>query len=116
MKAEIKAEWIAALRSGNYRQGYGGLRSEEDKFCCLGVLCDLAVKAGVLGEGRLNKFDHEYEYGLEGESVSLPLEVMEWSGINNMVGRIAPIGSLIALNDGHKLSFEHIAIVIEEEL
>ena len=33
-------QWIAALRSGGYAQGKGALR-RGNKFCCLGVLCDL---------------------------------------------------------------------------
>ena len=40
MTPEFKAQWIAALRSGKYEQGKGRLR-EGDKFCCLGVACDL---------------------------------------------------------------------------
>ena len=31
-------KWISALRSGEYRQGRGALRSKDDRFCCLGVL------------------------------------------------------------------------------
>lgn len=40
MNPEWKAKWVAALRSGNYQQGSGDLR-HDDRFCCLGVLCDL---------------------------------------------------------------------------
>lgn len=49
MKQEIKEQWTGALRSGDYNQGTGHLR-EGDGYCCLGVLCDLAVKAGVIPE------------------------------------------------------------------
>lgn len=38
---EIKAEWIAALRSGKYEQGRYTLRTPDNKFCCLGVYCDM---------------------------------------------------------------------------
>ena len=41
MNPEVKAKWLAALRSGEYKQGRGRLRSANDEFCCLGVLCDL---------------------------------------------------------------------------
>ena len=37
---EIKDKWIAALTSGEYKQGQGYLRL-GDTYCCLGVLCDL---------------------------------------------------------------------------
>ena len=34
-------EWINALRSGDYEQGNNRLRTLDNKFCCLGVLCTL---------------------------------------------------------------------------
>ena len=49
---EVYNIWIKALRSGKYEQTDSMLRSpaihseESDKFCCLGVLCDLAAKDG----------------------------------------------------------------------
>lgn len=43
MDAELKAKWVAALRSGEYRQGAGQLYSEtRGAYCCLGVLCKVA--------------------------------------------------------------------------
>jgi hypothetical protein len=41
MDPEIKAKWIEALRSGKYKQARMALR-RDDRFCCLGVLCDVA--------------------------------------------------------------------------
>lgn len=38
---ELKDRWIAALRSGKYKQGQRRLRWFDDTFCCLGVLCDV---------------------------------------------------------------------------
>ena len=40
MDAELKAKWVNALRSGDYRQAKGALKYAGG-FCCLGVLCDL---------------------------------------------------------------------------
>lgn len=37
MDAELKAKWIAALRSGEYRQCRDAL-VKDGGFCCLGVL------------------------------------------------------------------------------
>lgn len=46
----IKAEWLAALRGGEYKQGHRRLclvSSEGHKsYCCLGVLADLLIKRG----------------------------------------------------------------------
>lgn len=37
---ELKDKWVAALRSGEYTQGFCGLRYGNE-YCCLGVLCDV---------------------------------------------------------------------------
>lgn len=37
----VRTKWIEALRSGKYKQGTCCLRSAGDRFCCLGVLCDV---------------------------------------------------------------------------
>lgn len=47
LKPEVKTLWLEALRSGRYEQGEKNLE-RDGKFCCLGVLCDLAVQAGVI--------------------------------------------------------------------
>lgn len=41
MREVTVEEWVAALRSGKYRQTKGYLR-DQTGFCCLGVGCDLA--------------------------------------------------------------------------
>lgn len=40
---ELKAKWLVALRSGEYQQAKGALRTIEGEkcMCCLGVLCDV---------------------------------------------------------------------------
>lgn len=45
MDPEIKAKWIAALRSGRYPQTRAALRTDVG-YCCLGVLCDLLRPKG----------------------------------------------------------------------
>lgn len=47
MNPEVKAAWVAALRSGKYQQGQRRLCVEdggERRFCCLGVLEDLRMQ------------------------------------------------------------------------
>jgi hypothetical protein len=44
MDPTLKRQWIDALRSGKYQQGKKALRTDENKFCCLGVLCDISGK------------------------------------------------------------------------
>ena len=47
MKTELVKKWTTALESGEYEQGIGKLRSPDDKYCCLGVLCDIMEQNGV---------------------------------------------------------------------
>jgi len=45
MDAEIKAQWLTELRSGERQQANGTLRAGGEvtgfSYCCLGVLCDI---------------------------------------------------------------------------
>jgi hypothetical protein len=45
MKTELKQKWLAALRSGEYRQGMRNLKYNQEGevyHCCLGVLAEMA--------------------------------------------------------------------------
>jgi hypothetical protein len=43
MTPELKARWLTALRSGNYKQGFYKLKDKEDNtYCPLGVLAHVA--------------------------------------------------------------------------
>lgn len=46
MNPEIKAKWLEALCGGKYQQGKNVLRSQDDKYCCLGVLADIIAPTG----------------------------------------------------------------------
>lgn len=39
---DLQRAWIDALRSGKYEQGQGFLKDKHDRYCCLGILCELA--------------------------------------------------------------------------
>jgi len=72
MNKKIKAKWIAALTSGDYKQAKGKLQT-PDGYCCLGVLCDLHSKA----TGTEWDMDKHYM----DDNNSLPNEVIEWTGM-----------------------------------
>ena len=114
MNADIAKQWVEALRSGDYVQGGGALR-RDGKHCCLGVLCDLAVEAGVIPEPVMTDH-HEFVYG--GKYALLPNSVMVWSGMKTAGGAFRnpdepePF-NLTGLNDS-PVSFEVIAKTIEE--
>lgn len=81
MNPEIKAQWVAALRSGEYEQGTGRLH-RGDTFCCLGVLCDLAIKAGAPGVEEFRR-PTEIVSTYNGLQLILPGSVREWAGLDS---------------------------------
>lgn len=84
MNAEIKAEWVADLRSGRYQQGRGAL-NRDGRFCCLGVLCEQAVRKGVIPAPTKKTAGYGtvayYGEGLNAQASVLPDVVAEWAGI-----------------------------------
>jgi hypothetical protein len=136
MKADIKAQWIADLRSGEFEQGKSYLETVEvdgkHKLCCLGVLSRQAVKAGVIPEPELHNgaylyLDDEYDQNgnVTGESFnqssSLPRKVQEWAGVTEGEGDIALNASqsqdrttAIEANDMDELPFSRIADLVEQ--
>ncbi len=120
MNPDVKQLWIDALRSGKYRQGNTVLKNEDGHCCALGVLCELAVEAGVTtsvgGLGDIVK------YGECGLTQMPPLSVMEWADMpqSNPVVFLYPDSDEIAyisdLNDKHEFPFTTIANYIEEQL
>lgn len=116
MKPEIKAKWVAALRSGEYEQGKGALRTANDKFCCLGVLCDIhARETGVAWSDT----DSIYPWAYLTEDLALPKEVMAWAGLSNYNPKLGE-ATCASHNDGAvtcvKKSFSEIADLIEANL
>jgi hypothetical protein len=116
MNQDIKRLWIDALRSGNYQQGRGQLRS-GDRYCCLGVLCELAVAANVVGNVEGNDCGFYY---YDGDGSILPISVIEWAGLfsNNPEVTYDDDGKrtgLAQLNDMGR-TFDQIADLIERNL
>lgn len=135
MNPEIKELWVEALESGEYTQGKKVLHNQDNNtFCCLGVLCDLAVKAGLdieIGEREDVVVDikpEEYEHvrgdvtTYDNSYTALPASVMEWAGIEHDVadfwiddehgGRHSDC--LTRVNDAGG-TFESIATIIKEK-
>jgi len=107
MKPQIKEKWIAALRSGKYKQGHAVLKQtydDQDLYCCLGVLCDLYIKDKKL-KRTTSIMRGSY----------LPLNVQEWSGLRDGEGSYGN-GNLVHDNDLKRKSFKQIANIIEKYL
>jgi hypothetical protein len=60
LKPEVKAKWLAALRSGKYKQGSGilaktSVSSGKTNYCCLGVLAKVSGVTKGLNEEFLTE-------------------------------------------------------------
>ena len=109
MNPAIKAEWVKALRSGNYAQGKGNLRTFDDKYCCLGVLCDIGQRKAWTR--RDDSYMYHYEHGGNTSYTALP-----GSGINTVIGISASSESALMIMNDNGDSFEEIADYIEKNL
>jgi hypothetical protein len=110
MNKRIKARWVKALRSGRYKQGRNMLRTDDGKFCCLGVLCDLHSKSTGTAWGTDGRYF--------GNSATLPLPVMEWAGLD-LAPELTIGGSTLFAsehNDEGSWRFSTIAKAIEAQL
>lgn len=112
MKAEDKKKWVEALRSGDYKQGVHALRDYDDKYCCLGVACEIfGMKAKKNSDLSL------YDYGKN--SSYLPVTLVRRLGLGTNGELPKPVQfkgithtDLVGLNDAGA-SFKKIAQIIE---
>lgn len=99
---------VDALRSGEFKQRYGGLKgiahSGGVSHCCLGVATEVALRNGA--ESRGNAWD----------GTALHWELTRWYGFEsgNPIIRPAPCRDAVAANDICKLDFNQIADAFEE--
>ena len=122
MNKDIKKLWVDALLSGDYEQGYHRLKNPNDKFCCLGVLCDVHLKLypenkWVVNEIITKDYCESHEY--MGCGSYLPDDVKVWSGLYDETYSVVINGQNAALarhNDSYKQSFKEIAHAIDEQL
>lgn len=105
MKKDIAELWATTLESGRFEQGRQQL-NRENKLCCLGVLCELAIENGVNVEKK--EFGEEYRYNER--NLFPPDEVNDWCEIGT-----AGAKKLSWKNDEDLLSFKQIAKLIREE-
>lgn len=118
MYAEPKKLWMAALRGGKYPQTKGSLHDDKG-YCCLGVLCEVAIEQGIdIQRGETSVIEGiKPAQTYDNEAGILPLKVMEWAGIADGYGIYRDSNNeretLVNLNDSGE-SFTSIADTIEE--
>lgn len=106
MKKGLKARWVAALRSGKFKQGKNQLRrknevSGKETFCCLGVLCK--VSPAVMKRRTLKKFN--------AGAGSLWGQALAYAGFSIKIET-----TLARMNDNGGHGFKRIANWIEKNL
>lgn len=114
MDKAVKKRWLKALRSGSYAQGAGRLKNYENKFCCLGVLCDI-----LPNEGSWKDYDKKYQSSSdfilkETKEVSnghLPLSLIKKFQLSELQVR-----KLVDMNDTEKKTFKEIAAYISRNM
>jgi len=103
-------KWLKALESGKFKQGKEVLRSIDNKFCCLGVACELFKSS----EPELVGGSYDYS----GEGITAPAFVVEALRLRGNVGdhrdQDQKCEHLAALNDGGK-RFKTIAKIIRAD-
>lgn len=128
MNADVRAAWVAALRSGEYKQGHGALCQDDPEaegeklYCCLGVLAELAAEAGIVSpakkEAKEEGVSVRWLYSSKSGDYSsfLSREMRKWAGIEDLDptvlihSRSVPLSKL---NDELGYTFDDIADVLE---
>jgi hypothetical protein len=131
MKKEIADKWVKALRSGEFKQGREFLaNAETNEYCCLGVLCELAIRDGLsdLKKTRVtdiknNTAVYKYETDIFGRTDVLPAEVMEWADMVSQNGNLPEKilvddnlwGTCLSFLNDNGATFKEIANIIEDK-
>lgn len=127
LKPEVKARWLEALRSGEYKQQTGALR-RFDGFCCKGVLANLFIQDTK--QGRWDEPDSRSIIALTGVKGTpnleyetyLPNVIYAWAfqdfvpgSINCVIGPRTESGKGLGKLNDDGLTFAEIADIIEKE-
>ena len=140
MNKKIKQQWVAALRSGKFTQGYGQLVHHSTSelptaHCVLGVLCHLAVEASqaigrqaphpdddhTLVDGHETIMDGYADLNGDWAFDILPHGVRKWAQLEKNSPRIRVLPTsektrlLTSINDNGG-SFSVMAKLIDEQL
>lgn len=132
INTENMIKWLRRLKSGKDKQGRFFLNkvssSGESNYCCLGVLCEVAIEAGL---DIIKKPDVGFDYNINNEYVKIdifqyngdgnlqPREVSRWLGLGGVRNVLITFGGeqvlVSKLNDINQLTFSEIADLLFNE-
>lgn len=124
MKREDAKKWLAALRSGEYKQGKQTLRTSDNKFCCLGVLqhCLTGSVETYSGPNSDEALSLPTPTWLEKHDIEFTKKdgiVCQWPWLSKLkMGAVSANDGTDPLSPKHveNKTFEEIADAIEEEI
>lgn len=131
LKSEVKDPFVKALTSGEYPQGRLQLRTNDGRYCCIGVLTDLAAKAGVVvWDDNLECGSARFRFGIIGENgyketCVMPKAVAEWAfekapdargDVPFIDENGVQVDTMMAMNDTQDAGFVEIAAKVEKYL
>lgn len=102
-KREFK-QWVAALDSGEYKQGKGKLHNENNEYCCLGVACKITIPKHLIQCS---------ENVISGGLPSIQRAAPQWLREINDDFNDKTNKSLSSLNDEDGYTFPEIATLLE---
>lgn len=113
MFSDVAELWVSGLRAG-YSEGHSGvLRTVDEKYDPLGVLCDVAYRhGGIDGWVRKHKcwlFDHQWFY--------LPQSVIDWAGLTfDEISDVVPLLEKVVEIFDNGGSFDDVADFVEQNV
>lgn len=117
MKTNLKSAWVANLRSGKFDQTQEALHDNMG-YCCLGVLLETAIDAGLpVVKNEPREDEENIRYGVENDSwgptndAELDDPLRELLGLDSQIQK-----NLIRMNDDEHKDFITIADYIEEKV
>lgn len=104
MNPHVKKEWVAALRSRQYKQGARYL-CKGDRYNAFGVLFD----ACIVGDWTYD--EHTDSWNVDNSGSLLPATIAEGVGLY-----LGDEFTIMTMNDVHSVTFKEIATWIERNL
>ncbi len=118
LRKAFKTKWLKALRSGEFQQEYGQLRTRtfanDNAYCCLGVACEVVGGAySTIAPFPPNKV---LDKMFVGNGAAIRTEASQIDVYSAKAARTNVLTKLAHMNDESKLSFKSIANWIEKNL
>lgn len=118
LSTALKLKWSLTLRSGSYIQGKGALR-RGDRYCHLGVLCDLLSKErrGTWSPSIPSAEQNDcFEFRKQSSWRELPVGLARSLGVSVDPKAVTNVGKILLLSrlNDYGTSFEDLAAIIDE--